>query len=207
MTKQIAQEFHLSQIAQAEPSDHSIALQNHGYFLKGLFSNIILKDKNLVKQHINPSRKRQRYLAFIGALLGVSIILGLWVWSYRNNQQLIADVQADLDKVVHLEKASGQQLSTQLEALLILQERLQQLDEFDEHRPLKFRFGLYQGNQLRETLKAEYLKGIRQIVLQPTQQNIAQYLQRVKIMKKHLKLIISMLKSSRWLRLGNIWNL
>ncbi len=174
MTKQIAQEFHLSQITQAEPSDHNIALQNHGYFLKGLFSNIILKDKNLVKQHINPGRKRQRYLAFIGALLGVSIILGLWVWSYRNNQQLIADVQADLDKVVHLEKASGQQLPTQLEALLILQERLQQLDEFDEHRPLKFRFGLYQGNQLRETLKAEYLKGIRQIVLQPTQQNIAQ---------------------------------
>ncbi|MCX0330809.1 type VI secretion system membrane subunit TssM [Acinetobacter radioresistens] len=187
MTKQIAQEFHLSQIAQAEPSDHNIALQNHGYFLKGLFSNIILKDKNLVKQHINPSRKRQRYLAFIGALLGVSIILGLWVWSYRNNQQLIADVQADLDKVVHLEKASGQQLSTQLEALLILQERLQQLDEFDEHRPLKFRFGLYQGNQLRETLKAEYLKGIRQIVLQPTQQNIAQYLQRVKNNEETLK--------------------
>ncbi len=187
MTKQIAQEFHLSQIAQAEPSDHNIALQNHGYFLKGLFSNIILKDKNLVKQHINPSRKRQRYLAFIGALVGVSIILGLWVWSYRNNQQLIADVQADLDKVVHLEKASGQQLSTQLEALLILQERLQQLDEFDEHRPLKFRFGLYQGNQLRETLKAEYLKGIRQIVLQPTQQNIAQYLQRVKNNEETLK--------------------
>lgn len=187
MTKQIAQEFHLSQITQAEPSDHNIALQNHGYFLKGLFSNIILKDKNLVKQHINPGRKRQRYLAFIGTLLGVSIILGLWVWSYRNNQQLIADVQADLDKVVHLEKASGQQLSTQLEALLILQERLQQLDEFDEHRPLKFRFGLYQGNQLRETLKAEYLKGIRQIVLQPTQQNIAQYLQRVKNNEETLK--------------------
>lgn len=187
MTKQIAQEFHLSQIAQAEPGDHNIAPQNHGYFLKGLFSNIILKDKNLVKQHINPGRKRQRYLAFIGALLGVSIILGLWVWSYRNNQQLIADVQADLDKVVHLEKASGQQLPTQLEALLILQERLQQLDEFDEHRPLKFRFGLYQGNQLRETLKAEYLKGIRQIVLQPTQQNIAQYLQRVKNNEETLK--------------------
>ena len=187
MTKQIAQEFHLSQIPQAEPGDHNIAPQNHGYFLKGLFSNIILKDKNLVKQHINPGRKRQRYLAFIGALLGVSIILGLWVWSYRNNQQLIADVQADLDKVVHLEKASGQQLPTQLEALLILQERLQQLDEFDEHRPLKFRFGLYQGNQLRETLKAEYLKGIRQIVLQPTQQNIAQYLQRVKNNEETLK--------------------
>ncbi|MGA5989195.1 ImcF-related family protein, partial [Escherichia coli] len=38
-----------------------------------------------------------------------------------------------------------------------------------------------------ETLKAEYLKGIRQIVLQPTQQNIAQYLQRVKNNEETLK--------------------
>ncbi|MFI8040290.1 ImcF-related family protein, partial [Acinetobacter baumannii] len=74
-----------------------------------------------------------------------------------------------------------------LEALLILQRRLQQLDEFDENRPLKFSFGLYQGNELREKLKAEYLKGVKQIVLIPTQQNIAQYLQRVKNNEATLK--------------------
>ncbi|WP_436872652.1 type VI secretion system membrane subunit TssM [Acinetobacter haemolyticus] len=181
MTENIAQEFQLEQIPNSnqEGTSHSVA-PNHGYFLQGLFSNVILRDKDLVKQHINPAKKRQRYIAFIGALVAVSLVLGVWVWSYRNNQQLIADVQADLDKVVHLEKASGQQLSTQLESLLILQERLQQLDEFADNRPLKFSFGLYQGNQLRESLKTEYLKGIQQIVLTPTQQNIAQYLQRVK---------------------------
>jgi type VI secretion system protein ImpL len=61
------------------------------------------------------------------------------------------------------------------------------LDEFDENRPLKFSFGLYQGNELREKLKAEYLKGVKQIVLTPTQQNIAQYLQRVKNNEATLK--------------------
>ncbi len=66
-----------------------------------------------------------------------------------------------------------------MESLLILQARLQQLDGFSEQRPLKFSFGLYQGKQLREQLKVEYLKGVQQIVLLPTQQNIAQYLQRV----------------------------
>ena len=71
-------------------------------------------------------------------------------------------------------------LSTQLSALLILQERMQQLDQFEEDRPLKLGFGLYQGDELREKLKTEYLKGVEQIVLIPTQQNIAQYLQRVK---------------------------
>ncbi|RKG33200.1 type VI secretion system membrane subunit TssM [Acinetobacter guerrae] len=188
MTEQIAQEFRLQLIEQTDAISSRPTLSvNHGYFLKGLFSDVILRDKDLVKQHINPDRKRQRYLAFIGTLVGVSIILGLWVWSYRNNQQLIIDVQTDLNQVVQLQKVSGQQLSTQLDALLILQHRLQQLDEFDQHRPLKFSFGIYQGNHLREQLKAEYLKGVRQIVLTPTQQNIAQYLQRIKTNENMLK--------------------
>jgi len=188
MTEQIAQDFLLQKGLDNENGIPTRSVsQNHGYFLKGLFSDIILKDKNLVKQHINPSRKRQRYIAFVAALFGVAIILSLWVWSYRNNQQLIADVQADLDKVVLLEKQSGQELSTQLSALLILQERMQQLDQFEEDRPLKLGFGLYQGDELQEKLKTEYLKGVEQIVLIPTQQNIAQYLQRVKSNEEKLR--------------------
>src|SRR5690606_29220483 len=59
MTKQIAEDFHLirsdDEIALSTPSTS----QNQGYFLKSLFSEVILKDKHLVKQHINPVRKRQ----------------------------------------------------------------------------------------------------------------------------------------------------
>lgn len=95
----------------------------------------------------------------MAALVGVSIILSLWLWSYRNNQQLIADVQADLNRVVQLEKQSAQELSSQFDALLILQQRMQQLDQFEQDKPLKFGFGLYQGDELHDTLKAEYLKG------------------------------------------------
>ncbi|WP_180177261.1 type VI secretion system membrane subunit TssM [Acinetobacter sp. YH12039] len=188
MTEQIAEDFHLVKSTDSEfgiPTN-SVS-QDHGYFLKGLFSTVILKDKNLVKQHINPARKRQRFMAFIAALLLVAVVLGLWVWSYRNNQQLVAEVQADLDKVVQMESRSGSELSTQLDALLILQGHLQQLDHFDEDRPLKYSFGLYQGNKIREKLKVEYLRGIQQIVLAPSQQNMAQYLQRVKANEATLK--------------------
>lgn len=188
MTEQIAQDFLLTKIPNSEHGVPTRSVsQNHGYFLKGLFSDVILKDKNLVKQHINPLRKRQRYVGFIAALFGVSIILGLWVWSYRNNQQLIAEVQQDLNKVVQIEQRSGTELAGQLEALLILQNRMSQLDSFTEDRPLKFGFGLYQGNELREKLKTEYLQGVQQIVLQPAQQNMAQYLQRVKANEETLK--------------------
>ncbi|TCB70466.1 type VI secretion system membrane subunit TssM [Acinetobacter sp. ANC 4216] len=188
MTEQMVQDFHLSASLKSENTvpGHSVS-QNRGYFLKALFSDVILKDQHLVKQHINPKRKKQRHVAFMAALLGISIILSLWIWSYRNNQQLIADVQADLDKVVHLQKQSGQQLSTQLDALLILQERMQQLDQFEQNQPIRFGFGLYQGDTLREKLQSEYLAGIRQLLLQPTQQNIAQYLQRIKTNEATLK--------------------
>lgn len=86
-----------------------------------------------------------------------------------------------------MEQASGQHLATQLDSLLILQQRLEQLDQFEEDRPLKFGFGLYQGNDLREKLKTEYLNGVRQIVLEPSQQNIGQFLQRVKNNEATLK--------------------
>lgn len=188
MTEQIADDFHL-----IHSDDSDIGLpkqsvsQDHGYFLKGLFSNVILKDKHLVRQHINPTKKRQRFMAFTCAILGLSIVLSLWLWSYRNNQQLITEVQADLNKVVQIQAQANRSLSHQLDALMILQEHLQQLDQFDQDRPLKYSFGLYQGKQIREKLETEYLKGIEQLVLQPTQQQIAQYLQRVKANEAVLK--------------------
>ncbi|ENV12342.1 type VI secretion protein IcmF [Acinetobacter schindleri NIPH 900] len=188
MTEQIADDFHLIHSDDSELGlpKQSVS-QNHGYFLKGLFSNVILKDKHLVRQHINPTKKRQRFMAFTGAILGVSIVLSLWLWSYRNNQQLITEVQADLNKVLQIQAQANRSLNHQLDALLILQGHLQQLDQFDQDRPLKYSFGLYQGKQIREKLETEYLKGIEQLVLQPTQQQIAQYLQRVKANEAVLK--------------------
>ena len=177
MTELLAQEFELAKNSTNEDI-HKKSGQNHGYFLKGLFSDVILKDKNLVKQHINPANKRKRFLAFIASLLAVSIILGGWLWSYRNNQQLIADVQADLNKVVQMEGQS-QSLTTQLDALLILQNRLKQLEDLDNKHFFKFGLGLYQGDELYEKLKAEYLNGVKQIILLPAQNEMSSYLQAV----------------------------
>ncbi|WP_284880452.1 type VI secretion system membrane subunit TssM [Acinetobacter variabilis] len=187
-TEQIAEDFHLIQNEDGEfglPT-RSIS-QDHGYFLKNLFSEVILKDKNLVKQQINPLRKRQRFIGFIGTLLTVAIVLSLWIWSYRNNQQLMSEIQTDLNKVVQLHQQSGHELSTQLDSLLILQDHLQQLDQYEQQLPYKYSFGLYQGDQIRKQLETEYLKGIELLVLQPTQQNIAQYLQQLKLNEAHLK--------------------
>ena len=193
MTELLAQEFQLGKFG-IEQDLVKKSGKNQGYFLKGLFSDVILKDKNLVKQHINPVNKRKRFLAFIASLMAVSIILGGWLWSYRNNQQLIADVQADLNKVVQMENQS-QSLTTQLDALLILQNRLQQLEELDNKHFIKFGLGLYQGNELYDKLKVEYLNGVKQIILLPAQHEMSNYLQVVqqnadKLRENHTKVEI-----------------
>ncbi len=57
---------------------------------------------------------------------------------------------------------------------------MQQLDQFEENQPLQFGFGaLSRQYALREKLQGEYLAGIKQLLLQPTQQNLAQYLRRI----------------------------
>lgn len=179
MTAQIAQTFHLQQQRNAAQFSGDENAVQRGYFLKELFSHVILKDRFLVQQHINPEKKRQRYFGFICALSVVGLCLALWIWSYRNNLQLVSDVQQDLNKVVQLQSGTGHDLSTQLNSLYILQQRLQQLDAFDQDRPLHYSFGLYQGQALRERLKTEYLNGLKQVLLLPTQNNMATYLQAV----------------------------
>lgn len=184
MTQYIAQAFDLS-TETADKLQHDLG-QQHSYFLKSLFSKVILKDKHLVKQHINSKNKQQRYLGFILVLTLSAVILGLWLWSYRNNQQLIAEVNHDLQRVSQIQQATPD-LATQLDAILIIQQRLQILDDFDLKRPIKFSLGLYQGDRLRQKLRAEYLNAIRQIILEPAQQNMANYLSQVKQNEERLK--------------------
>ena len=46
---------------------------------------------------------------------------------------------------------------------------------------------MYQGDRLRQKLRAEYLNAIRQIILEPAQQNMATYLSQVKENEQRLK--------------------
>ena len=178
MTKQIISQFSLTQ--PDNPQQQTVEINSqHGYFLKDLFSKIILADKHLVRQYLNRNNRQKRHAAFLAALLVIGIGLGLWTWSYRNNQQLIHSVAADLQKVKRLQLDGQTSLASQFDSLLILQDRLEQLDKYQHDRPLSLRFGLYQGNQLRDKVYAEYMAGVKLLMLKPVHSNIAQFLAEV----------------------------
>ncbi|WP_372862615.1 type VI secretion system membrane subunit TssM [Psychrobacter sp.] len=177
MTLQMVQNYDLH--PPAIPLNAQQEAADKPYFLQDLFSKVILKDKHLVKQHKNRHKRSHRALATLAAVVTLCAAVGLWTWSYANNKQLTERVVADLQQVAALQKNSNGDLQSQLESLNILQSRIEQLEGYEDDKPLSLSFGLYQGDKLKQKLLAEYYNGISIIVLAPTKQNIETFLTEV----------------------------
>lgn len=161
-SKRVASRFDL---ALREQKGGEVAEQS-GYFLLDLFRKVIFADKDLVKRYTNPSAARWKVAAFFGATILLGAVLGGWSWSYMGNRQLVANVQSDLDKVAKLQ-AGRTDLQSRLEALDILQDRIEQLDKYHQETPWALGFGLYQGEALARKLRDEYFAGVRAVMVEP----------------------------------------
>lgn len=201
MTLQMMQNFGLHQptvplSAQKDSTDKS-------YFLHDLFSEVILKDKHLVKQHKNRNRRHYRAVATLFSIIILCSAAGLWTWSYANNKQLVERVEDDLQQVAQIQQSSKGDLKSQLESLSILQNRIEQLESYDDSRPLSLGLGLYQGEALKQKLLAEYFNGINIIILNPTQQSIENFLAEVNANASQLKMKAADKKDAKELALTN----
>lgn len=156
----------------------TVVTSKHGFFLHDLFHKVIFADKSLVSRFASRAKVRLRYTAFIAATLTMAIALTAWSWSYVNNRRLVENVQADLDKVVRLQDKKLD-LQSRLEALEILQDRLEQMEQYKESRPLSLGLGLYQGDLLEQKLRAEYFAGVREVMLKPVASNLESFLTEV----------------------------
>ncbi|MEM5424535.1 type VI secretion system membrane subunit TssM [Paraburkholderia ferrariae] len=173
--QRIANRFVLS--AEGLPKPHS-AFSKNGFFLRDLFSKVIFADRQTVKQFASPAKTRLRYATFFGFVAVLALALGGWTWSTIGNQQLVANVQADLDNVERMQQ-NRNDLQSRLQAMDILEDRIEQLEQFRRDRPLAVSLGLYQGDRLEQHLLEEYYSGVRQIMLTPVSQNLASFLKDV----------------------------
>jgi type VI secretion system protein ImpL len=161
-SQRVAQRFGLVLPAEGAPRPAAPG----GFFLARLFREVIFADKDLVSQY---ATRRQRMLRIGGsacALLLLGATLGAWTWSYSGNAQLVAGAAADLEKAARLQ-ALRPDLQARLEALQLLQERIEQLDKLDRDPPWLLGMGLYQGAALGRKLRGEYFKGMAEILLKP----------------------------------------
>ena len=152
--------------------------EQSGYFLLELFRKVIFADRELVKRYTNPAAGRWTIAAFFGATVLLGAAMGAWSWSFMGNRQLVANVQSDLDKVRKLQ-AGRIDLQARLEALDILQDRIDQLERYGNDQPWALAFGLYQGGELERKLRDEYFAGVRAVMVEPVTAALETMLQEV----------------------------
>jgi len=174
-SERIARRFELGTRAATEPPTEPAPPSEHSHFLLGLFRKVIFADRELVRQYASPARTRLRYAAFLGAVALLALALAGWTWSYTGNRQLVADAGADLAKAAALQRGRLD-LQSRVEALLLLQDRLEQLARYRERRPFGLGLGLYQGAAIEAKLRAEYFHGMRQLMLAPVATKLEDYL-------------------------------
>ncbi|MBS1158041.1 MAG: ImcF-related:Protein of unknown function [Proteobacteria bacterium] len=162
------------------------AALGHGYFLKELFSKVIFPDRNLVRQHTTKFKSRMRQLAVLGALCFLGLALGGWSWSYLNNRSLLENVEQDMGKAARVQEGRID-LQSRLEALDILQDRLSQLERFNDEHPLSIGLGLYQGEAMANKLRREYFAGVSNLMLAPVKENLEAFLNEVNAHGDRLK--------------------
>jgi type VI secretion system protein ImpL len=172
-----ASEHVARQFALNDRPEHTVAMvaADNGFFLKDLFSRVIFADRNLVKQYTSRAKLRARTLTFGAAVLALALALGGWTWAYLGNRQLTANVQADLDKVIAVQRERSD-LASRIEALEVLQDRIEQLDGYRTSRPATIGLGLYQGEAIDAKLRQEYFEGVKQIMVQPVAQALEGFL-------------------------------
>ncbi|WP_342118060.1 type VI secretion system membrane subunit TssM [Pseudoduganella sp. OTU4001] len=162
-----AQSLHVAQrFGLARPAEAPASAGQAGYFLPKLFREVIFADKDLVSRYATRKQRLIRNGGFTAAIALLGAVLGGWTWSYSGNAQLVANTAADLDKAVKLQ-VQRPDLQARLEALQVLQDRIEQLDRVDRARPWLLGMGLYQGDALGRKLRNEYFKGMAEILLNP----------------------------------------
>jgi type VI secretion system protein ImpL len=171
-SEEVARQFALG--ARRERTTARVVAAN-GFFLKDLFQRVIFADKQLVRQYASRNKRRLRIAAFAASVSVLALALAGWSWTYLGNRQLMQDVQADLAKAAKLQ-AERVDLGARMEALEVLQYRIEQLAAWQQRRPWGLGLGLYQGETIEAKLRQEYYAGLKQVMLQPVAKAIEGYL-------------------------------
>ncbi len=172
---EVARQFGLQAKA---ASGSATVMSESGYFLRDLFAKVVFADRNLVKQYASRNKQKLRAGIFVSSVLVLGMALAGWAWSYLGNRQLMHSVEADMRKAVSLQ-ADKIDLASRLEALEVLQQRIEELSALRQNRPLGLSLGLYQGETIERKLREEYFAGVRQVMLQPVAQAVEGYLAEV----------------------------
>ena len=181
-SQRVAEQFGV----QLQAGTSAAVYSQSGFFLRDLFSRVIFADRKLVQQYTSRNKLRLRYASFLGGVVLLGALLAGWTWSYMGNRQLVAHVEADLVKAQRVQTGRVD-LQSRLEALDILQDRLEQVQKYRDGHPWSIGLGLYQGQAIEDRLREEYFHGLQVVLLRPAAQAMEAYLSDVNARADELK--------------------
>lgn len=153
---------------------------SNGFFLRKLFSEVLFPDQHLVTRQLRTGNNRARVAGIAAGIAALTLLTGGLTWSYVGNQKLIVSAEEELQ--VYRKQAQAADLSEKLEALQVLQLRLEQLYQYrKEGKPFYLGMSLYQGNKLEQVLRTEYFAGVKTVMLLPVQENLERSLATLRV--------------------------
>ena len=137
-------------------------------FLADLFHNVVLKDRaGNVSPRMNTREQEYRNLALAAAGAALLVLCMVWANSWRNNRNLLDNVQAGVQSV-HLYRSEGDVNADTLADLDSLRSSLATLLEYDrDGAPWSYRWGLYAGHAVLADVDGLYFNRFRRILLEP----------------------------------------
>ncbi|MDR1063546.1 MAG: type VI secretion system membrane subunit TssM [Azoarcus sp.] len=163
----VSSQFDLSR-AGFEPRQPAAA---HGYFLRGLFRDVIFSDQYLITLQSRPRARRLRLAGMAVGLAALTVAAGALGVSFDGNRDLIATIDDDQARV--FAAFASEPPPGKLAALARLQRHIEQLQQYRrEGVPLRLGAGLYQGQKLESALRRQYFGGLRAVLLEPVREQL-----------------------------------
>ncbi len=137
-------------------------------FLADLFNNIILKDRaSYVVPRVNTREHVYRNFALAGGGALLLLICLLWANSWRHNRDLLNSVERAVDGV-HVYRGDAGPYEAALADLDSMRSPLTTLLQYERNgAPLSYRWGLYSGNDVADSLSGLYFDRFRSLFINP----------------------------------------
>jgi type VI secretion system protein ImpL len=174
--------------------------ESKSYFLHDVFMRVVFPDA-LVAARSTSEVKRQRIIRIAVSAVALTTAFTFAVpsiFSYVNNQTLLDDTAEKAGTVNEIEWDDGQPLSSKLEHMDPLLNRLKELEEHEaDGVPFGYRFLMYSGDKLYRPLIRVYVANMQQGFVKPCKYYLERKLKSIKgekyyeereLLKKYLML-------------------
>ncbi|MBK1615930.1 hypothetical protein CKO44_20975 [Rubrivivax gelatinosus] len=165
-TQDLARRFALALPPGAADAAPAAEDADTGYFLRSLFTRVLLADRGLVRQAGSTRHRRRLALGYGLAVFALGAALGGWSLAYLDQRRAVVEAVAALDQAAALQRGRDD-LGARLEALERLQAALERLGTHGQRAGWVAALGLDQRAPLEHKLLHEYFAGVRSLLVLP----------------------------------------